>query len=1048
MKKILLFFVSVLVSFVGFAGIASAQADDTLSLVAMAETSSHLFVADSVRTNIYVFDKNQNHLHTENIQLQGMAEDIEIYKDFLLVSSRSTNSIEVFRLSTFQKVGNIEIGVKSFDIAVDDAKNIAYVSVSRFNGGNFTPVLIKLDSSNPLLSSVTRVTLPSPVNDPTVMYGDEVLEMDTASGTLLVLHTRHNPGTLYQFNLSDPVNPTIREFDNSFGGFGVDLHLNPGAGKIYLGGTGTVDNRVEIINTSNFNRAGSLAFGPNPIAVSGDGEFVYAGKNSSSNQLAAYGSSNAQVATFDLPEGHELLPRAIEGPYVVTNIALFIMEPGQNALRRLYTFSLAEFHQAHIVVRGEGQVNVDGFSACLDECTYGFSQDTVQSFTAVPKPGHIFLKWEGDCSVFVDTPTCNHVMDRDHEVVAVFAPEGTVRTEVLELSASAGGRILVSVDGERLNDCASLACTYNLPVGSSLRLEAIADSGHRFKSWRGSCTGVVGPVCELTFTGVQIGADFMGFTDELYTLTVSQVGNGFGRVVSDPAGIDCGFAGANTRCSVQYPVGTRVTLFVESGVYSSFGSFRGGDCPGTPGTATCLVTMDKDESVTAEFYKNSSQIEGEVEIKDVEISVLSSSSAQVSFLTDPTVNCTVAYGTTSNLQGDLIDPSIPKTLSVINRDRSVVLNGLSPDTKYFVMIVCRDAASNELKAESSTFGFITSSSSDNQETPVVSDIIIRPGETFAVVSWKTSIPTTSIVLYGTGDQFQDLTFSQRTDGSTTNHSVRLEQLQPGITYYFKLEGESSTGRFFSTQIARFQTSSTASDNTGEKDSNTLQQKPMSSEEQKLQERIAKLEYRVSELESQLIETEKKLVQAVDEALVNRVAGRILLQVEGNGEAWYVDSVSAKKYYLRDGQSAHAALQAFGLGISNEDLAQIPLGYDERFDGVDSDGDGLSDKLEEAIGTDPFNPDTDGDSFTDGLEVRNGYDPLGAGPGVRDTSFGSRLEGRIVLQVEGNGEAWYIYDGKRYYLGNGDEAYQIMRFLSLGVTNDDLRKINVGDLASN
>ncbi|MBT4120596.1 MAG: hypothetical protein HOA57_02670 [Candidatus Magasanikbacteria bacterium] len=47
--------------------------------------------------------------------------------------------------------------------------------------------------------------------------------------------------------------------------------------------------------------------------------------------------------------------------------------------------------------------------------------------------------------------------------------------------------------------------------------------------------------------------------------------------------------------------------------------------------------------------------------------------------------------------------------------------------------------------------------------------------------------------------------------------------------------------------------------------------------------------------------------------------------------------------------------------------------------VDTDGDGLSDKIEiEKLGTDPTKGDTDGDGFSDASELRNGYDPLGPG----------------------------------------------------------------------
>ncbi len=43
---------------------------------------------------------------------------------------------------------------------------------------------------------------------------------------------------------------------------------------------------------------------------------------------------------------------------------------------------------------------------------------------------------------------------------------------------------------------------------------------------------------------------------------------------------------------------------------------------------------------------------------------------------------------------------------------------------------------------------------------------------------------------------------------------------------------------------------------------------------------------------------------------------------------------------------------------------------------DTDGDGLSDKEEEALGTDPNNPDSDEDGYSDGEEVVNDFNPLG------------------------------------------------------------------------
>ncbi len=179
----------------------------------------------------------------------------------------------------------------------------------------------------------------------------------------------------------------------------------------------------------------------------------------------------------------------------------------------------------------------------------------------------------------------------------------------------------------------------------------------------------------------------------------------------------------------------------------------------------------------------------------------------------------------------------------------------------------------------------------------------------------------------------------------------------------------------------------------------------------------------------------------------RLAGYILLQTEENGEAWYVDKETKQRYYMKNGNTAYSMMRKFGLGITNQDLKKIPIGVDDRFNEEDSDYDGVSDKMEEALGTDAYNVDSDGDGYVDGTEVEHGYDPLGEGKINIDNSFTEKLKGKILLQTESRGEAWYLNpaDGKRYYMKDGESAYAIMRFLSLGITNGDLHEISEGNL---
>ena len=186
----------------------------------------------------------------------------------------------------------------------------------------------------------------------------------------------------------------------------------------------------------------------------------------------------------------------------------------------------------------------------------------------------------------------------------------------------------------------------------------------------------------------------------------------------------------------------------------------------------------------------------------------------------------------------------------------------------------------------------------------------------------------------------------------------------------------------------------------------------------------------------------KLPDQAQAASLDHVNGRILLQVAENGEAWYIHPDDGKRYYMKNGPVAFMMMRSFGEGISNSDIAKIPVGLEDRFTQDDTDGDGLADNLEVALGTDINSIDTDEDGFTDGEEVRSGHNPLGDGLSSVDQGLVDRFRGRILLQVEEHGEAWYINpdDGKRYYMSSGEAAYDIMRFLSLGATTTDIESI--------
>jgi hypothetical protein len=127
-------------------------------------------------------------------------------------------------------------------------------------------------------------------------------------------------------------------------------------------------------------------------------------------------------------------------------------------------------------------------------------------------------------------------------------------------------------------------------------------------------------------------------------------------------------------------------------------------------------------------------------------------------------------------------------------------------------------------------------------------------------------------------------------------------------------------------------------------------------------------------------------------LGKNLSGMILLNVEANGEAWYVNPTDNKRYYLGRPEDAFKIMRELGLGISALDFQ----------------------KLAQA-----------------GMEISG------------DVSLAKKLSGRILIETEKNGEAWYVYpkDLKKYYLGRPDDAFKIMRELGLGITRENLAKVH-------
>jgi hypothetical protein len=118
-----------------------------------------------------------------------------------------------------------------------------------------------------------------------------------------------------------------------------------------------------------------------------------------------------------------------------------------------------------------------------------------------------------------------------------------------------------------------------------------------------------------------------------------------------------------------------------------------------------------------------------------------------------------------------------------------------------------------------------------------------------------------------------------------------------------------------------------------------------------------------------------------------VKGRILLQVEDKGQAWYVSPVDGKRYSLGSPPDAFNVMRRLALGVSNANFTSIQ----------------------------------------------------------NSPSSWKNLAGRILLKTEDGGKAYYFdpTNSQLYYLGRPQDAFNVMRTRGLGITNSNLTKISLG-----
>ena len=141
------------------------------------------------------------------------------------------------------------------------------------------------------------------------------------------------------------------------------------------------------------------------------------------------------------------------------------------------------------------------------------------------------------------------------------------------------------------------------------------------------------------------------------------------------------------------------------------------------------------------------------------------------------------------------------------------------------------------------------------------------------------------------------------------------------------------------------------------------------------------------------ESTVEIIKITNDSMYNKLKGKIILKVGDNGRAYYISPIKKEMYYLGRPTDAFSVMRSQGIGITNANLDKILVNKGKASSKIDS-------------------------------------------------KFTKAHLGKIFIQTELNGEAWYVNpeDSSRHFLGRPSDAFQVMRKLGLGISNADFEKL--------
>ena len=152
-----------------------------------------------------------------------------------------------------------------------------------------------------------------------------------------------------------------------------------------------------------------------------------------------------------------------------------------------------------VTVVGDGRLVVQPGGECASTCRIPVDIGLVM-LTAIPEPGGEFLGFAGLCAGQGNLPNCNHYMNSDILVKAVF---GAIPRLTLDFQGAGSG----TVRGPAAQECTT-DCEFKIATPQVISLTATVGNNSVFGGWSGACTGTAA-TCEVPFTAnTTVGVTF------------------------------------------------------------------------------------------------------------------------------------------------------------------------------------------------------------------------------------------------------------------------------------------------------------------------------------------------------------------------------------------------------------------------------------------------------------------------------------------------------------------------------------------------------------